>query len=354
MGHKMRIGYSFWGFLGNGITDTPDGGRSHRLPLINALIDRGHEVVFLQSNRDLLEAGEDLRDAYAFDGGFPDIDILFLEWRWPIERRNTTQCGTEGHACDLHRQADLLKHYSTQRGLPTVIWDKDRQLRLESPWRRAPKTAVCEAALEPTQDAHRLLFPVDDRLLAQADPIALSTQPRDIALGYAGNQYDRDEPFDRFVSPAAACVEHQVGGKWTRTSRWPHVTFLGRIPFEQVKHLYSRSLATVLLLPERYATSGQMTQRIFEAVLAGCLPLAPSDIRHVNRFVPEGLIVHSGRQVIQRIRHLQAIAGTEQHAQLIATCLNHLDLFRLSRQVDALEAVFEMVTSTDTARQGAA
>jgi hypothetical protein len=51
---------------------------------------------------------------------------------------------------------------------------------------------------------------------------------------------------------------------------------LGRIPFEEVDRLYSRSLATVLLLPERYASVGQMTQRIFEAVLAGCLPLAPA------------------------------------------------------------------------------
>ena len=33
----MRIGYSFWGFIGPGITDTPDGGRSHRATLIDAL-----------------------------------------------------------------------------------------------------------------------------------------------------------------------------------------------------------------------------------------------------------------------------------------------------------------------------
>ena len=33
----MRIGYSFWGFLGPGITDTPDGGRSHRATLIDGL-----------------------------------------------------------------------------------------------------------------------------------------------------------------------------------------------------------------------------------------------------------------------------------------------------------------------------
>ena len=73
----MKIGYSFWGFLGNGITNTPDGGRSHRRPFIDALLARGHEIVFLQANRDLLEADDALGGAYAFDGGIPKIDALF-------------------------------------------------------------------------------------------------------------------------------------------------------------------------------------------------------------------------------------------------------------------------------------
>ena len=50
----MRIGYSFWGFLGPGITDTPDGGRSHRATLIDGLTTAGHDNVLLQPNRDLL------------------------------------------------------------------------------------------------------------------------------------------------------------------------------------------------------------------------------------------------------------------------------------------------------------
>ncbi|MFE0132362.1 hypothetical protein ACFWY6_12440 [Streptomyces sp. NPDC059037] len=355
----MKIGYSFWGFLGNGITDTPDGGRSHRRPLIDALLDRGHEIVFLQANRDLLEAGDDLGGAYAFDSGMPDIDVLFLEWRWPIDGRNTTECGATDHTCDLHRQAELIKRYSVARGTPMVIWDKDRQLRPDSLWRRAPRVAVCEAALQPTPGAYQLLFPVADRLLDQADPDVLARQPREITLGYVGNQYvgnrqDRDEHFDRFFAPAASCFEHQVGGKWTDTSRWPHVSFLGRIPFEQAHHLYSGALATVLLLPKRYAEAGQMTQRIFEAVLAGCLPLAPADIRQVERFVPEALVVRSGSHVIHQLNRLRDIAGTQRHVDLIAACLDRLGLFRLSRQVDTLEAVLDTVVGASAGQQGAA
>ncbi|MGW0647390.1 hypothetical protein ACWD4T_01065 [Streptomyces umbrinus] len=116
----------------------------------------------------------------------------------------------------------------------------------------------------------------------------------------------------------------------------------------------AEALATVLLLPERYAAVGQMTQRIFEAVLAGCLPLAPADIQHVERFVPEELVVQSGGQVIQRITDLQKIAGSQRHAELIAACLGRLELFRLSRQVDALETVLATVTGAAEEQRGAA
>ncbi|MDK9494340.1 hypothetical protein QEZ40_000212 [Streptomyces katrae] len=350
----MKIGYSFWGFLGNGITDTPDGGRSHRRPLIDALLARGHEIVFLQANRDLIEAGDDLGDAYTFHGGIPDIDVLFLEWRWAIDGRNTTPCGAEGHTCDLHRQAELVNRYTVRKKTPTVLWDKDRQLPLDSVLRRSRQTSVCEAALEPTPGAQRLLFPVDDQLLASADPVALAHRPRDLVLAYVGNQYDRDEHFDRFFAPAAARFDHLVGGKWTETGRWPHVRFLGRLPFEAVHAVYGRSLATVLMLPERYAAVGQMTQRIFEAVLAGCLPLAPADILHAGRFVPDKLIVSSGSEVVERLNHFQRIAGTQQHADLIAACLDSLNLFRLSRQADALESVLATIAGPVSVERGAA
>lgn len=52
----MRIGYSCWGFLGPGVTDTPDGARSYRRPFLDALAAAGFEVVLLQVNRDLIEA----------------------------------------------------------------------------------------------------------------------------------------------------------------------------------------------------------------------------------------------------------------------------------------------------------
>jgi len=335
----MRIGYSFWGFLGPGITDTPDGGRSHRRPFIDAIRAAGHQVVFLQPNRDLAEAGDRAADRYPFDPGLPEIDVLFAEWRWPIPGRNTTTCGARGHTCDLHRQADLLNHYTHTLGTPTVIWDKDLKLPPTDPLRQHHGVVVCEAALIPSARARPLLFPLDDALLDEADAPVLTAQSRPLPLTYIGNQYDRDQAFDRYFAPAAAHLPHRVAGKWRDARRWPEVSFLGRVPFSEVSPMYSESLATVLLLPERYAAVGQMTQRIFEAVLAGCLPLAPSDIARIRQFVPDELIVHDGMGVIDGVHRLMAIAGTAAHTDLISACLARLDMFRLSRQIRTLETI---------------
>ncbi|MGQ5263287.1 hypothetical protein ACTWLT_21380 [Micromonospora sp. ZYX-F-536] len=333
----MKIGYSFWGFLGTGITDTPDGGRSHRRTLIDGLCAAGHEIVLLQPNRDLCEASDDLTGHYRWDVGLPDIDALFLEWRWPIPGRNTTVCGRPGHTCDLHRQADLLDHYTHQLGTPTILWDKDRRLPAADPLRRTRNVTICEPALHPTPGAVPLLFPVADTAIDAADPSALVAQPRRTPLVYIGNRYDRDHPFDTYFAPAAAQLPHLIAGKWDDTRRWPNLNFIGRVPFPRVSAIYADALATVLLLPARYAAAGQMTQRIFEAVLAGCVPLLPADVRGANAFVPSSLIVGDAADVRHRIGWLTEIAGTGEHASLITECLRHLDPFRLSTQLEVLD-----------------
>ncbi|WNV84929.1 hypothetical protein [Umezawaea sp. Da 62-37] len=166
-------------------------------------------------------------------------------------------------------------------------------------------------------------------------------------LAYVGNQYDRDTAFSTYFAPAAAVHRHLVAGKWARTEAWPHVSFTGRVPFTEVEGIHGRALATVLLLPEQYAQVGQMTQRLFEAVLAGCLPLTPSSIRSAELFTPARLHVADGTAVTTMLTRLQDITGTAEHAELIADCLQALDVFRLSRQLDVLDRLL----STRTASQ---
>ncbi|HEY2265358.1 MAG TPA: hypothetical protein VGI96_22230 [Streptosporangiaceae bacterium] len=345
----MRIGYSFWGFLGPGITDTPDGGRSHRRPLIDGLRAAGHEIVFLQRNRDLHEADCDLRHRYVWDDGLPCIDALFLEWRWPVPGRSTTPCGSLGHTCDLHRQDELVVHYTVRRKVPTIVWDKDLRLDPGSPLRSAPNVAVCEAGLRPGPGAQSLLFPVADSALDEADPVALVALPRALPLAYVGNQYDRDAAFSEYFAPAAALFAHRVAGKWTRTDAWPHVNFTGRCAFPDVRELHESALATVLLLPERYARAGQMTQRLPEAVLAGCLPITPVSLPCASAFTPPVLHAGTGNEVAGIIEGLQHIAGTTSHADRIARCIAMLGIFRLSRQIATIDRILRRLTDASSA-----
>jgi hypothetical protein len=342
----MRIGYSFWGFLGPGVLDTPDGGRSHRRPLIDALIDAGHDLTFLQANRDLEEASLDLSPPYRWDHELPDIDVLFLEWRWPIPGRNTTRCDAPGHTCDLHRQEDLVAHYTIRRRTPTLLWDKDLRLPPRDVVRTASNVAVCEPALHPSPGATSLLFPIADVALDSADPAALVTRPRPFPLVYIGNQYDRDDAFSTFFAPAAAKIHHRIVGKWTRTDAWPGLNFTGRCSFTAVGELYSSAVATVLLLPRRYANAGQMTQRIFEATLAGCLPLTPITTRGAARFTPAALHVTDARDVLATVQRLQRLAGSARHAELVDECLHRLDLFRMSIQIATIEQILARLTDT--------
>jgi hypothetical protein len=271
--------------------------------------------------------------------GLPDIDALFLEWRWPITGRNTTMCGASGHTCDLHRQDELVSHYTIGRCTPTILWDKDRMLAPSAHIRMVRNVVVCEAALMPAQGATRLMFPLRDDLIDSADPTQLAAADRDLVLAYVGNQYGRDEEFDEYFVPAARRYRHVIAGKWTHTSRWPDLNFIGRVAFEAGTSIYRRSIATVLLLPQRYARVGQMTQRLFEATLAGCLPLAMSSTVGAELYVPTELHVRTGDEVIGVVSRLREIAGSADHARLIAECIGRLQIFSLETQLNQIDAI---------------
>ncbi|MFC7530144.1 hypothetical protein [Actinoplanes sp. GCM10030250] len=342
----LRIGYSFWGFLTTGVIDTPDGARSFRRAFVDALQEAGHEVVSLQVNRDLIEAGTDLASAYRFDEGLPDLDAIVFEWRWPLPGRNTTVCGTPGHTCDLHRQQQLLDHYTHGLGLPTVVWDHDLWLPARDPLRRQTNVRVAEPALHPSAGAITVTSPIPDEALDIAAPSFLARLPRPLPLVYVGNQYGRDEAFDRWFAPAAAQMAHRVAGKWTNTSAWPHVQFTGRIRFAEVAGLHAQALTTVLLKPERYRTVGAFGSRLFESVTQGCLPVTPADTVGADRLTPKSLHVRDAAELVDRIRWIESIAGTDEHASLIRACLDLLDPYRISRQAAVLLAALHDLAGT--------
>jgi hypothetical protein len=335
----MRVGYSFWGFIGPGILDTPDGGRSHRGTLIRGLLDRGHELVLLQPDRDELEAGRphELASFLSWHDGLPEIDLLWLEWRWTIPGRNTpADRGRPGFTPDLDRQRELIDHYTLGAGTPTLIWDKDLQLDMDDPVARGANVLVAEPALYPRRGAHRLLFPVADAVLDQAlaEPSPCFGHGT-TDLIYVGNQYDRDDVFDEQFAPAAQQVSNRVLGKWDKRERWPGVNFEGRVEFAEVAHAYRDALVTVLLMPDRYARAGQITQRLFEALLNGCFAALPPGVRGGGVLVRPPLRVAGPSDLVAVIGRLRR-APPDVIESLAMEGLGRLAPLRISTQLEAL------------------
>ena len=160
-------------------------------------------------------------------------------------------------------------------------------------------------------------------------------------MAYVGNQYDRDEAFDSFFAPAAARFPHQVAGKWIDTSRWPGVNFSGRCPYPQTRATYLTAVTTILLNPGRYSRVGHISQRLYEAVLAGCLPLTPTTLACADVYTPRALHVADGPETIARIAWAQRITGNHEHAQLIEACLSLLQPFRLSAWARAAHRAYD-------------
>ena len=337
----MIIGYSFWGFLGNGVVDSPDGGRSHRLAWVRTLVGNGHRLIFLQRNRDLEEAGESYAEWGTWPADLPPIDLLFLEWRWPIPGRNVeVSPSSQGYCPDWDRQAALLRFYTLDRGIPTLVWDKDLQLPQRSPLRGLPHIRIAEATRFPRPGASSLLFPIcGDWYRHAARELSKPAPDASFDLVYIGNQYDRDEHFERFFASAAPQLRHGVFGKWTRVTNWPAVRFHSRIGYEQVSSVLRTSVATPLLSPTRYCSAGQVTQRIFEAVLNGCFPLAPRDIIGIDTLLPDDLLVADGADVVRACKDLERLRRTPDYKPAILGCLSRLAPFLASAQYETFAQI---------------
>ena len=310
---QVRIGYSFWGFLGPGITDTPDGGRSHRRTLIDGLTAAGHDIVFLQRNRDLDEAGHDLRHRYAWDDGLP------------AHRRAVPGVALAGPRPQHHRRAAAPATPATctarTSSSPTTPPGAGSDHRVgqgpatAAPARRCgpmPNVTVCEAALAAQPRGGQPAVPRRRQRPGQRRPGRPWRRcPGRCRWSTSGTSTTATRRSPSSSRPPPRQHPHRVAGKWTRTAAWPHVNFTGRCAFPDVRELYESALATVLLLPDRYARRGTDDPAAVRG-RARRMPARHPRQRSRSRaaFTPPALHAATGDEVAGSISGLQRIAGT--------------------------------------------
>ncbi len=310
----MKIGYSFWGFLNEGILDTPDGGRAHRLPFLKALINEGVEIYCLQKNRDLEEARnyKPINNLY-FDDGLPQLDSIIMEYRWPIVGRNTLDDkNNKNFTPDLIRQNELLEYY--QGKIPIIIWDKDLKFQDN---RDTSNYIFAEATFKPKRKSLQLLFSFDKNLYNNSFENILSYSQKDkvFDLIYIGNQYERDKTFKNYIDYAGQFLPSPplVYGNWTKYENkyrnnlldFPNVKFNDRVLYKDIFSLYEKSFATVLIAPERYYTQGQVTQRLFEAISECTIPFTPIEYKNTGIPIISDLYVKDGKDIFDKLKYFR-------------------------------------------------
>ncbi len=277
-----KIGISYWGFCeefeDSLESKTPDGHRYGRPILMKALASSGHKVYALQRKREKKPFPSLIYD----EGGLPDLDLLFVEWRWPTYKNS----GPAKFEPDLDRQTELLNYYHKQVRTKVVIWDCDYKLTEEDEikW---PNAIIACPSIEPrflTRKRQRLMFWTDWKELF---PLIQHS----CEYGYIGNNYERDEAFNNYYSIPAkylrdSGVQTTVHGNWLEISpervhpatlikEHKFVSFAPRLSFyESMKRLNTFACTTHITKPE-YALRGFASPRYVENLACNVLALVP-------------------------------------------------------------------------------
>ena len=330
----MKIGYSFWGYLGDTKYDlqgnkasTPDGNAFYSWSIINKLQEYGHKVYSIMPDRDYsafchkVENGKHLFDSwctdqrklaytrminiwdnnnfialdsyytiynmkknnqlYGYIANFLDkMDIVLHEWRMPIPGRNYNFEDERDYQPDLDIQECILKYFEERTEKKLIIFDLDYKLNIES--LRNLKSGgnnvyVFELGYKWKDycNAKHVEIPFDFRYINELG-IEEDIYGQANNLVYVGNRYERDWCIDKYIPTEINGVK--VYGNWKESGRdserrWPNIKFGDRVQTRDMPTIYGESKATILLAKKEYLEQHFMTARILEAVFYGCVPL---------------------------------------------------------------------------------
>lgn len=349
----MRCAFSYWGLCQDfkshrfSTVDTPDGNRYGRPIFVKELLKRGHSVIALQRRREEYESfglSAEQSMSYALNGVldtaqprqqhlaekdvFPDVDIVFLEWRWPTVKNDRThaQHVAARYEPDLDRQCEIIEYYKDK--CPIIAWDTDLKITPEDE-EQWPELILSDPSFETnrqTRNRVSLPFWTDwNELLPVAEPYQL--------YSFVGNNYERPDEFKKFYFDKSRQMRDEgiqvsMYGNWLQRSieretpeflikEYPNVSFNHRMNFFDSMQMMNRFICTTHVSKPRYYETGFMSPRYLEAIAVGCPGLVPKKFAR-NTILGKEWIVDSGLDVLEKVRKLQALPISER-ADVVAS-----------------------------------
>lgn len=348
-----RLGFSYWGFLERDsiVVNTPDGERGNRVDFVDEMLKRGHDVTCLQRRREAAPfAGVEYDDLL-----FPDIDLLYVEHRWPTYKN--TPCHLYPAAePDYERQRDLLDHYHA-KGVPIVIHDGDLKMtpQEEEAW---PNAILTDACITPrVQTRKRISVPWCNYMTR-----LFQARERPFNYTYVGNNYERDAQFFKYyVDPSRPLreegIQTSVYGNWLQRSperkdpsellrACPSIAFGPRLSYRDIFAVFNDSIAVTHITKSEYTKHGNITGRFFEAVKSGVPAIIPTEYKPaypVGYLSNMHLVARGSSDVTEIVRELATMDAktrqqiVDEQERLLRTIIDP----RPETRVDLLEAVMK-------------
>ena len=322
MSGSKKVGYSFWGYLGDikfdpltrCATSTPDGNATYSWSIINAFADAGYDVIRVMPDRDSAGIGmlgdELLFNSFAQEkrtkayrsmvksictrtdysklkkyevfeawsnAHLYEVDAVLHEWRMEIPGRNDYasrhELGREWQP-DLFLQ-DCLIDFCSVNDIKLVVLDLDYKLSIKEIDKLRSRVDLHILELGDKWSgmdfARHVEIPLDFTAIGEFEP---KCDVKDNVV-YIGSRYERDWCIDKYIVGAGQVA---VYGNWLEggrdsASRWPDIDFRRRLQACELPRVYQDAATTVLLAKEDYCKYHFMTMRILEAVWFGCVPL---------------------------------------------------------------------------------
>ena len=338
----MKVGLSYWGFLEKfedcSEPNTPDGHRYGRPIFVDELHLRDHEVFSLQKMREKFPYNNVKYDS----SGFPDIDLLFIEWRWPTYKNS----GENPQEPDLIRQNELLSYYHGK--IPIVVWDCDHKVT-DDDERRWPHVRFADPSLRPKE-----MFATRDRLMFWTDwKAVMNPAQTSFEYGYIGNNYERDEQFGEYYGACASAlrgvgIQTTVCGNWLQKSperedpsklisRWRNVAFGQRMGFKESMQRLNSFIVTCHISKPDYSTRGFVSPRFLENIAFGTPAIVPAELMHRD-FLGKEWIVFDSHDVVTKVSSIANMSYNER-ASLVQHQREVLQSKRLFSVVEAVEYI---------------
>ncbi len=371
----MRFGYAYWGFLGDvkvenrEIVSTPDGNAAYSWSILWEAQRRGWDTWLLQKDRDAeayADLGGDLFASFAqsmrhqayvnagkavlSDGrqsaldDIGDLDLVLVEWRWPIPGRNTEDDrGSQTWQPDLARQCEILERLF-ERTTKVVLWDLDHKLTEAEEMRWMPD-AIIETSASPREQVwrrHRVDPPIVTSVLGDLPTLAAKPGRK---LVYVGSRYERDDVIDRWIEPVSRVFPFEVEfyGNWTREpnltecrQRWPNVLYNDRVSMLDFRRVYGTAVACPLLAKRSYLETGFVTPRVWEALMFGTIPVGLADHLCVDDYVNH--VAQDADDMAALVEFLSQQSWAERH-RLRMENIEKIGFMDVANFVDTLEKI---------------